>query len=74
MRVKIGVTVSIDITPEDGEDNVSVCTGLEDADDDGLPMLTSDTDSSSSALSIDLIAIVSIPGGEGFPAPNCTIH
>ena len=68
---KIGVTVLDEVTSEGVEINVSVCTGLDEPDDEGLPMLPSETESrSSSAPSVaDNVLFI---GGEGLPVPNCS--
>lgn len=50
---RIGVTVFDESTSEGVEIRVSVCTGLEEPDDEGLPMLPSETENRSSAPSAE---------------------
>lgn len=50
---RMGVTVFDEFTSEGVEIKVSVCIGLEEPDDEGLPMLPSETEKRSSAPSVD---------------------
>lgn len=71
-RDRLGVAVLYDDT-SDGGDKVSVCEGLEEPEDSALPMLTSETDRSSAAPSVDTLMVFFI-GGVDFALPNCANH
>ena len=60
-----------EFTSEGVDGNVSVCTGLDEAVDCGLPMLPSDTEERSSAApSVVGADNVLSMGGDDFPVPN----
>lgn len=63
VRDRIGVIVLEEVTSEGVEIKVSVCTGLEDPDEEGLPVLPSEAEKRSSA-------VPSVDGEEGFPVPK----
>lgn len=73
-RDKVGVIALTEESSDGGDENVPCGTGVEAPEDWALLRLKSDTDCSSTALSVGRATNVLFIGGDDLEFPNCANH